>query len=365
MKEDQKYIKRAVTLAKKGLGWVNPNPLVGAVIVKNDRVIGEGYHANFGGPHAEISAIQNASESVKGSTLYVTMEPCSHYGKTPPCADTIIQKGIKKVVVGIKDPNPLVNGEGLKLLVQAGIEVTTGVEEAAILKLNEQFIKYITTGRPFCILKTAMTLDGKIATVENASRWISGADSRKYVHELRQEYSAVMVGINTVLFDDPLLNTRRTGKKSKDPLKVIIDSTGKIPLEAKVLKINPQLTILATTDRIEKEKKRELERLGAQVLICPQKEGRVDLAYLMLSLGRMGIDSVMLEGGSTIAFSALMTGIVDKVVSFISPKIIGGALAPSPVGGPGLATMENAIGIKDWNFRKIGTDILVVGYINK
>jgi diaminohydroxyphosphoribosylaminopyrimidine deaminase/5-amino-6-(5-phosphoribosylamino)uracil reductase len=365
LEEDRKYIRRAITLAKRGTGWVNPNPLVGAVIVRNGRIIGEGYHAYFGGPHAEINAIENALESVKDATLYVTMEPCSHQGKTPPCTETIISKGIRKVVAGMEDPNPLVNGNGLKILAGAGIEVKSGIEEAALLKLNEQFVKYIVTGLPFCTLKTAMTLDGKIATVENASKWISGDNSRKYVHELRQKYSAVMVGINTVLYDDPLLNIRRIRKKSKDPLKIIIDSTGKIPLEANVLKMNPQLVIIATTDKIERTKKLDLERLGAQVLICPGKDGKVDLGYLMVSLGKMGIDSVMLEGGSTIAFSALMNGIVDKVVSFIAPKIIGGAGAPSPVGGTGLLKMDDAIGVKEWKYRKLGSDILIEGYIRQ
>jgi len=365
MEEDRKYIRRAITLAKRGMGWVNPNPLVGAVIVKNGRILGEGYHAFFGSPHAEVNAINNARESVKGATLYVTMEPCSHYGKTPPCTEPIISEGIRRVVVGMKDPNPLVNGTGLKILTQAGIEVSSGTEEAAIAKMNERFIKYITTGKPFCTLKTAMTLDGKIATVENASRWISCEDSRKEVHELRQQYSAVMVGINTVLYDDPMLNTRRTKKKSKDPLKIIVDSNGKISSESNVLKLNPQLTIIATTDKMEPKKKRDLERMGAQVVVCPEKYGKVDLGYLMFSLGRMGIDSVLLEGGSTIAFSALMSGIVDKVVSFIAPKIIGGAEAPSPVGGTGLPKMEDAVVVKDWSYRKMGADIMIEGYIGK
>ena len=262
-------------------------------------------------------------------------------------------------------PNPLVNGNGLKILAGAGIEVKSGIEEATVLKMNEQFVKYIVTGLPFCTLKTAMTLDGKIATVENASKWISCDNSRRYVHELRQKYSAVMVGINTILFDDPLLNTRRMRKKSKDPLKVIVDTTGKIPLEVNVLKMNPQLVIIAATDKISITKKKELERLGAQVIICPAKEGKVDLGYLMVSLGKMGIDSVMLEGGSTIAFSALMNGIVDKVISFIAPKIIGGAGAPSPVGGTGMLRMDDAIGVKEWKYRKIGSDILIEGYIRQ
>jgi len=344
------------------MGWVNPNPMVGAVIVKNRRIIGTGYHAFFGGPHAEINAIENASESVKNATLYVTMEPCSHQGKTPPCTEQIIRTGIRRVVAGMKDPNPLVNGNGLRMLAEAGIEVKSGIEEAAVLKMNEHFVKYIVTGLPFCTLKTAMTLDGKIATIENASKWISGEDSRRYVHELRQKYSAVMAGINTVLYDDPLLNIRRVQKKSKDPLKIIVDSTGKIPLEANVLKINPQLVIIATTEKIKITKKQDLERMGVQVLICPGKDGKVDMGYLMVSLGKMGIDSVMLEGGSTIAFSALMDGVVDKVICFIAPKIIGGADAPSPVGGAGLPGMDDAIGVKDWKFRKMGSDILIEGY---
>ncbi len=365
MEEEQKYLRRAITLAKKGLGWVNPNPLVGAVIVKNSRIIGEGYHAYYGGPHAEIIALENATESVKGATMYVTMEPCSHHGKTPPCTGQIIRQGIRKVVIGMKDPNPLVNGKGMKILAGAGIDVKAGIEEATVFRMNELFVKYIVTGRPFCTLKTAMTLDGKIATVENASKWISCEDSRKLVHELRHQYSAVMVGINTVLYDDPLLNTRRIRKKSKDPLKVIVDSSGKIPMDAKVLKTNPNLVILATTDKIDRKKKRDLERLGVQVLVCPLKEERVDLETLMFSLGKMDIDSVLLEGGSTIAFSALSYGIVDKIVSFVAPKIIGGADAPSPVGGKGFPSMEDAIGVTGWKYRKIGSDILIEGYIRK
>jgi len=363
LEEDQKFIKRTILLAKRGMGWVNPNPLVGSVIVKNGQIIGEGFHAYFGGPHAEINAIDNATESVKDTTLYVSVEPCSHQGKTPPCSATIITKGIRKVVVGMKDPNPLVNGRGLELLTNAGIEVISGIEEEAVVKMNEQFIKYITTGMPFCILKAAMTIDGKIATVDNASKWISGENSRKYVHELRQKYSAVMIGINTVLCDNPMLNTRRANKKCKDPLKIIIDTTGKIPLDVNVLKMNPQLVIIATTDKIDLQKKRDLERLGAQVLVCPMKDEKVDLSYLMFSLGKMGIDSVMIEGGSAIAYSALMNGIIDKVVFFIAPKIIGGRGAPSPVGGKGIPSMEDAIKVKNWKYQKIGSDLMIEGYI--
>ena len=210
--EDQRYMRCAIALAKKGMGWVNPNPMVGAVLVRDGRIIGEGYHKFFGGPHAEVNAVNATSGRIDGSTLYITMEPCTHYGKTPPCADLIIERKIRRVVTGMKDPNPLINGNGIKVLEDAGIEVEVGVEENSIIKLNEIFIKYIRTERPFCTLKTAMTLDGKIATVENASKWISGTGSRKFVHELRQKYSAVMVGVNTIIYDDPSLTTRRPGR---------------------------------------------------------------------------------------------------------------------------------------------------------
>jgi diaminohydroxyphosphoribosylaminopyrimidine deaminase / 5-amino-6-(5-phosphoribosylamino)uracil reductase len=365
MDEDKKYIRRAMSLAKRGMGRVNPNPVVGAVLVKDGRIIGEGFHEYFGGPHAEANAILNATGNPEGATLYVTLEPCSHEGKTPPCTDLIIKNGIRRVVIAMTDPNPLVNGKGLKALSDAGIisEVIPGSTDA--LEMNEIFVKYILTGTPFCTLKTAMTLDGKIATVENASRWISGEKSRRYVHELRQQYSAVMVGINTVLYDDPLLNTRRKGKKSRDPLKVIVDSEGRTPPEAKVLANNPQLAIIATTERTGTAKRREMERLGAQVLVCPESDGKVDLGYLMSSLGRMGVDSVLLEGGSTLAFSALKSGIVDKVISFIAPKIIGGSHAPTPVGGNGFARMEDGIPVLRWKYRKIGEDIVVEGYLGK
>lgn len=286
----------AVLLAKKGAGWVNPNPMVGAVLVKNGRIIGKGYHMFFGGPHAEINAINDAKEPVEGATLYVTLEPCTHYGKTPPCAPEIVKKGIRKVVIGISDPNPKVKGTGIEYLLSQGISVRVGLLEDEISRMNEVFIKFIQTGIPFCTLKTAMTLDGKIATITNASRWISGEKSRKYVHELRQQASGVLIGVDTIIYDNPLLNTRRGKKKSKNPLKIIADTRCRIPLESKVLTHNPQLTILATTEAADKSKLLEINRLGAQTLICPVKNNKVDLACLMKSLGTMGIDSILMEG---------------------------------------------------------------------
>lgn len=358
-------MRKAMGLAKKGLGWVNPNPMVGAVLVKDGKIIGEGYHEYFGGQHAEVNAINNSRESVEGATLYVTLEPCTHHGKTPPCAPFIVEKGIRSVVIGMADPNPKMKGTGIDFLSSKGIVVQSGVLKDEISRINEVFIKFITTGIPFCILKTAMTLDGKIATITNASRWISGEQSRKYVHELRQQVSGLLIGVDTVIYDDPLLNARRGKKKSKDPLKIIADTRCRIPLESKVLTHNPQLTILATTELADKSKLREISRLGAQTMICPVKNNKVDLAFLVHSLGIMGIDSILIEGGSTLAFSALTDRIVDKVTSFISPKILGGKMSPTPVGGEGIKKMNQAIQVSDWKIRRSGEDILIEGYIRK
>jgi diaminohydroxyphosphoribosylaminopyrimidine deaminase / 5-amino-6-(5-phosphoribosylamino)uracil reductase len=246
-----------------------------------------------------------------------------------------------------------------------GIEVLTGFIEKEILPIIEPFSKFINEVMPFTILKTAMTLDGKIATVTNASRWISCEQSRKQVHQLRQMVSGILVGVDTIIYDDPLLNTRRKGKKNKDPLKIITDTRARIPLESKVFKHNPQLTILATTKLAEPEKLKEIERTGAQVLLCPVKNNKVDLFYLMKALGMMGIDSILIEGGSTLSFSMLTSGLVDKVISFISPKILGGKNAPTPVGGIGINNMEEAIQLKNWKIKKSGEDFLIEGYIEK
>ena len=365
MNIDLKYMKRAVALAKRGAGWVNPNPMVGAVLVKDGRIIGEGFHEFFGGPHAEVNAIRActaASEQAEGSILYVTLEPCAHEGKTPPCVNLIAEQKIARVVIGITDPNPLVNGQGIQFLQSRGIRVEVGVMEPQIRELNEIFIKYIHTGQPFVVLKSAMTLDGKIATVTNASRWITGERSRKMVHHMRQQLSAVMVGVDTVIFDDPMLNIRMKGEW-KNPLKIIADTHGRIPLEAKVLTHDPQLTIVAASEQADMKKLKDIERKGAQVLICPLKNDKVDLAFVMKSLGAMGIDSVMIEGGSTIAFSALQERLVDKVVSFIAPKILGGVNAPTAVGGTGISSMDDAIDLVNMRTRKIGQDLMLEGWI--
>lgn len=359
-------MSRALDLAEKGAGYTNPNPLVGAVIVKDGRIIGEGYHKVYGGHHAEVNAINNATEDIKGTTMYVTLEPCSHYGKTPPCAKAIVESGIKKVVIGLKDPNPLVAGRGIKILEDSGVEVMVGILEDEGRKLNEIFLKYITTELPFCIMKTAMTLDGKIATSTGDSKWITEEISRKYVHELRHRVAGIMVGIGTVLADDPMLTTRLDDKASKDPTRIIIDSSGRIPLEAKVLNLKSDAkTIIATTEKAEKAKIRALEKKGAEVIITPIKDNGVDLSFLMKAIGEKKIDSILLEGGSNINYSALEEGIVDKVNAFISPKIIGGDTAKTPVGGDGKKYMKDAMSLQNIEVHNFGNDIMIEGYVIK
>ena len=356
-------MRRAISLAGKGAGFVNPNPMVGALLVSGGKVVAEGYHRRFGAPHAEADLLEGIGKVAEDAVLYVNLEPCNHSGKTPPCAPLIVEKGIRKVVVGMQDPNPLVNGKGIAYLREHGVEVEVGVLEAECRRLNEAFVHFSATGKPFVVFKWAMTFDGKIATVENASRWITGSEARKEVHRMRQQYSAVMVGVNTVIADDPVLNTRLRRGDLHHPLKIIADSRARIPVESKVLTNDPQLTIVAVTRQADPARTREIERLGAQVFVCPSKDERVDLDFLMRSVAAMGIDSVMLEGGSTLAFSMIRSRLVNKVAGFIAPKILGGSAAPTPVGGEGIVAIENAIGIRDWRTRRIGEDLMIEGYL--
>lgn len=363
---DHMYMMRALALAQKGIGYTRPNPLVGAVIVKDGRIIGEGYHGYYGGPHAEINAFNHALEDVTGATMYVTLEPCSHYGKTPPCVDAIIKKNIKKVVVAMEDPNPLVAGKGIQRLKNHGIEVVTGILQREAEKLNEIFIKFMTTRLPFCILKTAMTLDGKIAAYTGDAKWITNEVSRGFVHKLRHQVSAIMVGIGTVLADDPLLTTRLDNGEGKNPIRIIVDSRGRIPLESQVLKtIDQAQTIIATTELADPKKLKAIENTGAIIHITPLKNNGVDLSSLMKSLGEKKIDSVLLEGGSTLNYSALDEGIVDKVMSFIAPKIIGGSTAKTPVGGIGKASIQDAILLHSMEILRFGDDMMIEGYVRR
>ncbi len=361
-KDHIKYMKRALELARLGSGHVHPNPMVGAVIVKNGKIIGEGYHEFFGGPHAEINAISHATEDVKGSTIYVTLEPCSHYGKTPPCADRIIKEGFEKVVIGMGDPNPFVNGKGIDKLKKAGIAVTDNVLKENAKHLNECYLKNIHKKEPFCVMKTAMTLDGKISTFTGDSKWISSVKSRLYVQELRHRYTGTMVGVNTVIKDDPKLNDRSENEIKIDPTRIVIDSSGRTPLEAQVL-TDDITTIIAVTNNAPPAFVETVIKKGKEIIICPEKDDKVDLKYLMKVLFEKGIDSILLEGGSTLNFTAIKEGIVDKVISFISPKIVGGKDALTPVGGYGIENIRNAITLNIESVTKIDDDILVEAYI--
>lgn len=359
----EKYMKIAIDLAKKGRGHVSPNPLVGAIIVKGSKIIAQGYHEKYGQNHAEINAIKSAKEDLKESTMYVTLEPCCHYGNTPPCVDEIIKSKISKVVIGHLDPNPIVSGKGVKKLIQNNIEVVIDVLRDECMKMNEVFLKYILNKEPFVIMKNAMSLDGKIATYAGESKWISSQKSREKVHELRSEVSAIMVGVDTIIKDDPSLTCRLV--KGKNPIRIIVDSSLRIPINSIVLNDNCSKTIIVTTNNSNNEKVEKLKSQRIDVLVIDKKDNRVDLKKLMEALGRLNIDSVLLEGGSTLNFSALKEGIVDKVQIYIAPMILGGKLAKTPVGGEGVKYLSDAYNLTSITAKVIDRDILVEGYIHR
>jgi len=320
---DEKYMRQALRLARRGLGKTSPNPMVGAVIVKGGRVIGEGYHRYFGGNHAEVDAINNAAEDVSGSTMYVTLEPCCHYGKTPPCVEAIIRSNIGKVVIGTLDPYPEMRGKSLKILKQHGIETRVGVLEEECRVLNEVYLKYTTTGVPFVTVKFAQTLDGRIATATGVSRWISSPESRKLAHRLRTHHDTILVGVGTVLADDPELTVRLV--RGRNPTRIILDSKLRVPLDARVLADQETArTLVATTPAADKEKLSTLRRMGIEVLkVPPDTQGRVDVSQLLKTLAQRQISSVLVEGGAETITSFLRLGPADKLVVFIAPKILG------------------------------------------
>ncbi|WP_044914470.1 bifunctional diaminohydroxyphosphoribosylaminopyrimidine deaminase/5-amino-6-(5-phosphoribosylamino)uracil reductase RibD [Butyrivibrio sp. WCE2006] len=355
--EDKSFMERALTLAKKGAGFVNPNPMVGAVIVKNGKIIGEGYHEQYGGLHAERNALKNCKESPKGATIYVTLEPCCHYGKTPPCTEAIIESGISRVVIGTLDVNPLVAGKGAKILADNGIRVEVGVLEKECRRLNRVFNKYMTTKLPYVVMKYAMTADGKIATTSGESKWITGDEARENVHRLRKNLSGIMVGVSTVIADDPSLNCR-LDEPSKDPVRIICDSNLRTPFDSVVVKTaNEGETIIATSSE-DDVKIAEYEKRGCRVLRVPQGKNGIDLNYLMKEIGKIGIDSVLLEGGGTVNFSALESRIVDEVHIHMAPKIFGGR-SKSPVEGVGISDIGNAIKLNPVNSSWCGNDLVI------
>ena len=364
--EKKRYMTAAIRLARKGRGMVSPNPLVGAVIVQGNKIVGSGYHHFYGGPHAEVYALKSARERARGADLYINLEPCCHHGKTPPCTDALIKSGIRRAFIGISDPNPLVSGKGLRKLREAGIEIETGILQDECRLLNETFIKYITQNIPFVVLKLAATLDGKIATATGDSRWISGEAARRLVHRLRSEADAVLVGSGTVLADDPQLTARHySGANRKNPVRIIVDTRLRTPLSSQLLRTAHEIkTIIATTQQAPKSKIVKITQRGAEISIVSSRNGRVDLKRLMRHLAKQGIAYVVIEGGSELSAAALHDGIVDKVLFFYAPKIIGGSHARSMVGGKGVPRISNAISVTNVHYKKLGEDILVEGYVN-
>ena len=355
---DRDYMLRAIELAKGGLGWTSPNPLVGAVIVKNGRIIGEGYHERCGKLHAERNAIVSLTESAEGATLYVTLEPCCHYGKTPPCTEAILEQKIARVVIGSRDPNPLVAGKGAAILRAAGVRVEEDFMREECDALNPVFFHYITKKTPYVVMKYAMTLDGKIAAHTGDSRWVTGEAARRHVHETRNRLSGIMVGVGTVLADDPLLTCRIDG--GRNPVRIVCDSHARTPLGSQLVQTANEIpTYVAVTARSERTA--ALEEKGVRILVCGETDGHVDLTDLMQQLGSAGINGILLEGGSSLAFSALKAGIVHRVQAYIAPKLIGGADAKSPVGGEGLAKMADALALKNVRSTPLGEDFLIEG----
>jgi len=356
-------MQKAIALARKGSFKVSPNPQVGCLLVKKGEIISRGYHRHFGGAHAEINSLRKAGVKAKGSTMYVNLEPCCHYGKTPPCTEAIIKAGVKEVFVGMVDPNPLVNGKGLRELKAGGVKVKLGLLEEECRKLNEYYIKYITQRLPFVVLKSAMSLDGKIATPSGDSKWITSRVSRKYVRTLRSQMDAILVGINTVLRDNPRLMSSHSGKK---PVRVVVDSHLRIPLNARVLNSRAP-TIVASRREADEKRIRSLEARGVEVIRTPKWKTHphrgLDLKYLMKKLAAKGITSVLIEGGGKISASALEMGLVDKVLFFIAPKIVGGERSITPVEGEGVDRIGKAIKLKDIRVRRFGEDFLFEGYV--
>ena len=359
---DMDYMRLALDLAAKGRGWTNPNPMVGAVIVKDGRVIGEGYHHRCGGLHAEREAFANCTESPAGATLYVTLEPCCHHGRQPPCTDAILEAGIRRVVVGSWDPNPLVAGKGLAFLRAHGVEVEIGVLQAECDALNDVFFHYIRTKRPYVVMKYAMTLDGKIATRTGASQWITGEEARQQVHRDRHRYAAIMAGVGTVLTDDPLLTCRMEG--GRNPVRVICDTHLRTPLDSQLVRSARKVPTILAVGEAAPAQATPYRDAGCQVWTLPERDGHVDLSVLMERLGATEIDSVLLEGGGTLNWAALESGIVQRVQAYIAPKLFGGKDAKSPVVGLGVELPAQAVKLKNTTVTQIGEDFLLEGEVD-
>ncbi|MFT9847475.1 bifunctional diaminohydroxyphosphoribosylaminopyrimidine deaminase/5-amino-6-(5-phosphoribosylamino)uracil reductase RibD [Aneurinibacillus sp. REN35] len=358
--EHREYMELALRLAEAARGQTSPNPAVGCVLVKDGQIVGMGSHLRAGEAHAEVQALRMAGEAAQEAVAYVTLEPCSHYGRTPPCADALIEQGIQRVVIAMLDPNPLVAGQGIARLENAGIEVLTGIGEMEAKRINEAFVKFITTKKPFVTVKTAMTLDGKVATYAGSSRWITGEEARLEVHRMRHAHDAILVGVNTVLTDDPKLTTR-LALGGKNPIRVIVDTTLRIQSDAKVLTDGEAPTWIFTTERADQMKWKQLEEMGIRVFSTGD-DVKVNIDQLLSQLGEQQISSLLVEGGSQINSAFLHARAIDKIVSYVAPKLIAGQGAPTPFGGLGIEEMDDAISLADLSFEQIGNDIKITGY---
>ncbi|MFH1983842.1 MAG: bifunctional diaminohydroxyphosphoribosylaminopyrimidine deaminase/5-amino-6-(5-phosphoribosylamino)uracil reductase RibD [Pseudomonadota bacterium] len=365
--DDLEYMRMALTLADQGRGFTSPNPMVGAVVVRDGVVVGQGWHRRAGGPHAEVHALDDAGEKARGGALYVTLEPCNHTGRTPPCTEKILASGVARVVVAMADPNPHVPGGGNAVLKARGLEVVCGVCEDQARRQNEVFVKHVTTGRPFVVIKCAATLDGRIATRTGDARWVTGPAARAMVHRLRHELDAIMVGIGTVMADDPQLTTRlpeAAGIQGKDPVRVILDTHLKIAPSAQVLRLDSTAeTLIICGDSVPARQRRQIARSGVQVLPVATAGGRIDLNALMGHLVDRGLTSVLIEGGARVLSSALASAIVDKALFFYAPKILGGDDGVPICSGPGPERMQDSIRLRDVSHHRIGDDILIAGYL--
>ena len=353
--EETLYMEKALELAARGMGWTSPNPMVGALIVKNGKIIAEGWHHICGSLHAERDALKNCREDPSGSTMYVTLEPCCHWGKQPPCVEAIVEAGIARVVIGAMDPNPLVAGKGAEYLRQRGIAVTAGVLRERCEALNEVFLHYIQKKSPFVVMKYAMTMDGKIAACTGDSKWVTGPEARDHVQSLRGRYRAIMVGIGTVLADDPLLTARKEG--CRNPIRIVCDSSLRTPLSSQLVKTAKEVPVVIATCRMDGHE--PYEEMGCHVLVCAGEDGRVDLPALMEILGKNGVDSVLVEGGAALNWSVLQSGLVRKVYAYMAPKLIGGGTAKTPIAGEGFPLMAQAISLAQPKIRTLGEDILL------
>lgn len=362
---DQEFMRYALTLAEKSRGRTSPNPLVGAVIVRDNRIVGEGYHQKAGEAHAEVHALNQAGDLAQGATLYATLEPCCHWGRTQPCTKAIIRAGIANAYVALEDPDPRVTGNGNRELEDAGIHVNVGLCEREARRLNEVYLKYTSTNQPFVILKAASSLDGKIATGSGESQWITSQASRVKGHEIRDQVDAIVVGIETILHDNPSLTTRLPDRRGKNPIRIVLDSHGRTPPTAKIF--NPDDgagVIVAVTEQATAENIANLKAVGAEILTVQEKDARVCMGALICELRHRQITSVLIEGGGEVNASALRAGIVDKVVFFIAPKLIGGKAAPGPIGGEGIQYLSEAYTLRDLTVTPINGDFLIEGYLN-